>query len=166
MSEDSRRGPIIRPAEVEDLPRVASLAGRLVREHHGWDERRFLLVEPIEPGYEGFFRREVRRAQASVLVAEVDGQVEGYAYGTLEPRDWNALLDRHGALHDIYVDARSRRRGVATALLRAMLGRLGELGAPRVVLHSAWQNADAHAFFESAGFRRTMLEMTRETDPP
>jgi hypothetical protein len=32
------------------------------------------------------------------------------------------------------------------------------------VLLSAWQNADAHAFFEALGFRRTMLEMTAELD--
>jgi hypothetical protein len=27
---------------------------------------------------------------------------------------------------------------------------------------SAWKNPDAHVFFESLGFRRTMLEMTAE----
>jgi hypothetical protein len=32
------------------------------------------------------------------------------------------------------------------------------------VLLSAWQNPDAHAFFESLGFRRTMVEMTAELD--
>jgi hypothetical protein len=51
---------------------------------------------------------------------------------------------------------------VGRALLVEMLAALRALGAPRVVLLSAWQNPDAHAFFESAGFRRTMLEMTVE----
>jgi hypothetical protein len=30
---------------------------------------------------------------------------------------------------------------------------------------TAWRNPDAHVFFESLGFRRTMLEMTRELPP-
>jgi hypothetical protein len=30
------------------------------------------------------------------------------------------------------------------------------------VLLSAWRNPEAHAFFETLGFRRTMLEMTAE----
>jgi ribosomal protein S18 acetylase RimI-like enzyme len=93
-------------------------------------------------------------------------RVVGYAYGRIEPRDWNSLLDACGALHDIYVDERARRGGVAKKLLGEMLRRLEELGAPRVVLHSAWANAEAQRFFESQGFRRTMVEMTRERSSP
>jgi RimJ/RimL family protein N-acetyltransferase len=44
-----------------------------------------------------------------------------------------------------------------------MLARLEALGAPRVVLLTAWQNDGAQALFEKAGFRRTMVEMTRES---
>ena len=43
-----------------------------------------------------------------------------------------------------------------------VLAELRERGAPRVVLHTAVQNTAAHKLFESAGFRRTMLEMTCE----
>ncbi len=154
--------PIVRDATAADLSRVAELAARLVRLHHAFDPRRFFLVEPVERGYAGFLGRELGRAEAVVLVAERDGRVEGYAYGTLEPRDWNALLDAHGALHDIYVDEPARRGGLATALLEAMVARLGALGAPRVVLATASQNAEAQAFFDRHGFRRTMIEMTRE----
>jgi len=40
---------------------------------------------------------------------------------------------------------------------------LKALGAPRVVLMTAWQNEPARRFFARLGFRETMLEMTRET---
>jgi ribosomal protein S18 acetylase RimI-like enzyme len=43
-----------------------------------------------------------------------------------------------------------------------MSARLGELGAPRVVLMTAAKNDAAQRFFESMGFRRTMIEMTLE----
>jgi GNAT superfamily N-acetyltransferase len=156
---------MIRPAVVEDLPAVSRLAADLVRLHHQLDPPRFMLVEPIEEGYQWFFSRELARRKARILVAEEDGRILGYAYATLEARDWNDLLDACGKLNDLYVDAGARRRGIARALVESAFAWFRERKAPRVVLLSAWQNPDAHAFFESLGFRRTMVEMTAELDP-
>jgi ribosomal protein S18 acetylase RimI-like enzyme len=155
---------VVRPARPEDLPAVSRLAAELVRLHHRLDPPRFLLVEPIEKGYQWFFSREIERDGALILIAEddTDGKLLGYAYGTLEDRDWNDLLDACGKLNDLYVDASARRHGAGRALVNAMLAALKAKGAPRVVLLSAWRNPEAHAFFESLGFRRTMVEMTVE----
>lgn len=153
----------IRPVGPADLPRVSELAALLVRQHHALDAERFMLVEPIAEGYRRFFTGELRRKGAVILVAEDDdGAILGYAYATLEPRNWNDLLDAAGKLNDIYVDPTTRRQGAGRALMRAVLDELTARGVPRVVLMTAWQNPEAHAFFESVGFRRTMLEMTRE----
>ena len=153
----------IRPARPADLPAVSRLAAELVRLHHRYDPPRFLLVEPVEEGYQWFFSREVKRKGAIILVAEDEAErIIGYAYGTLEGRDWNDLLDACGKLNDLYVDPSGRRHGVGRALVTAMFDALKARGAPRVVLLSAWKNPEAHAFFESMGFRRTMLEMTAE----
>jgi ribosomal protein S18 acetylase RimI-like enzyme len=155
---------VVRPARPDDLPAVSRLAAELVRLHHRLDPPRFLLVEPIEDGYQWFFSRELKREGALILVAEdsTDGRLLGYAYGTLEPRNWNDLLDACGKLNDLYVDGAARRRGAGRALVHEMFAALKARGAPRVVLLSAWRNPEAHAFFESLGFRRTMLEMTAE----
>ena len=155
---------LVRPARPDDLPAVSRLAAELVRLHHRLDPPRFLLVEPVEDGYQWFFSREIRREGALILVAEEEARIIGYAYGTLEPRNWNDLLDACGKLNDLYVDPTARRLGAGRALTTEMLAALRALGAPRVVLLSAWQNPGAHAFFESMGFRRTMLEMTAELD--
>jgi RimJ/RimL family protein N-acetyltransferase len=47
-------------------------------------------------------------------------------------------------------------------LLNATLDALLDLGAPRVVLSTATQNEAAQRLFAAAGFRATMIEMTRE----
>lgn len=143
-----------------DLDAVSKLAGALVRQHHGFDERRFFLPEDPEGGYRFWFGKQLEDPQTVLVVAEVDGEVAGYLYGGLEARDWARLLDAHGAIHDIFVDARFRRRGVASALMRAGLARFKELGAAQIVLSSATPNAEAQALFKALGFRRTMVEMT------
>lgn len=155
---------VIRPARPEDLPAVSRLAAELVRLHHRLDPQRFLLVEPVEKGYQWFFSRELERQGAVILVAEddADGRLLGYAYGTLEDRNWNDLLDACGKVNDLYVDAAARRHGAGRALVTAMFEALKAKGAPRVVLLTARKNPDAHALFEALGFRRTMLEMTAE----
>jgi ribosomal protein S18 acetylase RimI-like enzyme len=152
----------VRPARPDDLPAVSKLAAELVRLHHRLDPPRFMLIEPIEDGYQWFFSREIKRKEALILVAEADDAMVGYAYATLEGRNWNDLLDACGKLNDIYVDPAARRTGAGRALVTEAFAALRAKGAPRVVLLSAWQNPDAHAFFEALGFRRTMVEMTAE----
>jgi ribosomal protein S18 acetylase RimI-like enzyme len=156
----------VRPARPEDLPAVSRLAAELVRMHHRLDPPRFLLVEPVEDGYQWFFSRELKRKGALILVAEDSeaGRILGYAYATLEGRNWNDLLDACGKLNDLFVDPTVRRAGVGRALVKEAVAALKARGAPRVVLLSAWRNPEAHAFFESLGFRRTMVEMTAELD--
>jgi ribosomal protein S18 acetylase RimI-like enzyme len=69
-----------------------------------------------------------------------------------------------GVLYDIVVDAAHRGQGVGRVLLDATLKALRAKGAPRVVLSTAERNESAQRLFARAGFRRTMIEMTRELD--
>lgn len=152
---------VIRSAKKGDLSRVAALAGQLVRMHHEVDPARFLLVDDVEKGYAWWFSRELGRPEAVILVATRGESLLGYAYGTLEERDWNMLLDAHGALHDVFVEADARRGGVGRRLVAAMVERLEAMGAPRVVLSTMVGNEAAQRVFRQCGFRPTMLEMTR-----
>jgi ribosomal protein S18 acetylase RimI-like enzyme len=153
---------VLRVPTRAELHRVAPLAAELVRMHHAFDPQRFMCLEPLEVGYEHYFAGELRNPKAVILVAEEQGAFVGYAYGRMEERDWNSLLDSCGALHDIYVVETARRRGVARRLVQELIARLEAMGAPRIVLGTAWRNVAAARFFEGFGFRRTMVEWTRE----
>jgi ribosomal protein S18 acetylase RimI-like enzyme len=137
------------------------MAGGLVRLHHQFDGDRFFVPDDVENGYRWWFTKQLKRDDVVLAVAEVDGAVAGYVYSTLEERDWNLLLDAHGAIHDVFVDPAFRRHGAAKALMRFAIAALEALGAPRVVLSSAFPNREAQALFRSLGFRETMVEMTR-----
>jgi ribosomal protein S18 acetylase RimI-like enzyme len=152
----------IRKATRRDLPKIAKLAGELVRQHHAFDAQRFLLIENPESGYEWWFNKELENKKALVLCAKLDGKIVGYAYARLEPKDWNALLDAHGALHDILVAEEARGQGIGRKLLERVQSELRERGALRIVLHTAIKNRAAQKLFASVGFRQTMIEMTCE----
>lgn len=151
----------IRPMITADLPRVAALAGQLVKQHHQFDAERFFITDDIEAGYEWWLGKQLQEPQVVLLVAEVAGTVQGYVYGSLEGRDWARLLDAHGAVHDVFVDVAHRRAGLARALLTAAMAALKAKGARSIVLSTATPNLSAQKLFASLGFRSTMIEMTR-----
>ena len=153
---------LVRLATAADLAPMARMAAELVRFHHALDAARFMLARGVEEGYRGWFARELEQKDAILLVADEGDRLAGYCYGRVEGRDWNMLLDRHAALHDVYVDHEARTRGTGERLITAFLARAKELGAPRVVLSTATQNAGAQRLFARLGFRPTMIEMTRE----
>ena len=155
----------IRPARAADVPTLGRLGALLVRTHHDFDPRRFIAARPgMEKGYGSYLASQLDRADVIVLVAERDGQVVGYTYAGLEGPDYMALRGPAGALYDIIVDPGQRGHGVGRRLLDATIAALTAKGAPRVVLETAYHNAAAQHLFETAGFRRTMIEMTREAD--
>lgn len=118
----------------------------------------------VEGGYARYLAGELKSARVLLLVAErsADAFLGGYAYARLEERDYEELLDAHGKLHDVFVDAGARGQGIGEALVREVVERLNAMGAPRVLLMTAVQNASAQRLFERLGFRTTMLEMTCE----
>ncbi len=143
-----------------DLDAVSKLAEQLVLLHHAWDRTRFFTTPDVAAGYRRFFASQLGTEGVMLLTAEVDGVVAGYLYGTLESRDWAKLLDAHGAVHDVFVSADHRRRGVAQALMNEARARFEKQGARQVVLYSAASNVEGQTLFKQLGFRPTMVEMT------
>lgn len=155
----------IRAATPSDMAAVGRLGALLVAQHHAFDPQRFIAGgEAVAEGYAWFLGNQLREPDVVILVAERRAEIVGYAYAALEPHDWKELRAAAGFVHDVVVDDSARRQGVATRLVEAACAWLREHGAPRVLLWSAAPNAAAQALFERLGFRRTMVEMTRELD--
>jgi len=153
----------IRRATEADAPTLGRLGALLLRAHHTFDAQRFMAPgQSPEVGYGSFLVSQLADDDVVVFVAEGDGAVIGYVYAGLEPRSWKELRDACGFIHDVAVIESGRRSGVATALIDAAVQWLGDRGAPRVILWSAERNEGAQRLFARLGFRRTMVEMTRE----
>lgn len=156
-------GVTVRRASKADLPALGRLGALLLRAHYRFDPQRFIAPGgDVEEGYAWFLGTQLREDDVVVFVAEREASIVGYVYAGLEPQSWKELRDACGFIHDVVVDESGRRLGVATALMDAAFDWLRSRGAPRVVLWTAQQNEGAHRLFERLGFRRTMVEMTRE----
>jgi GNAT superfamily N-acetyltransferase len=153
----------IRLAQPGDLPALGRLGAQLVRLHHAFDEARFMTpAGDIEGGYQWFLGTQLKEPDVVIYVAVQSGGVVGYTYAGLEPLSWKELRGPAGFIHDVVVDEPVRGQGVGTLLVEAAASWLEEHGAPRVMLWTAERNPTAQRLFERVGFRRTMIEMTRE----
>lgn len=103
---------IIRDADEADLPAILAIYNAAVAETTAiWNER---LVDLADR--RAWWEARLRLGYP-VLVAEIGGEVAGYAsFGDFRAFDGY----RHTAEHSIYVDGRFRRRGAARALLAAL----------------------------------------------
>jgi ribosomal protein S18 acetylase RimI-like enzyme len=154
---------IVRSARPADLPAIGRLGALLVRTHHDFDPERFIAATArTEHGYASFLGSQLAEPNVVILVADDEGQIVGYTYAGVEETDYMSLRGPAGVLYDIVVDPAHRGRGVGRTLLDATVAALESRGAPRVVLSTAERNEVAQRLFARAGFRRTMIEMTRE----
>jgi ribosomal protein S18 acetylase RimI-like enzyme len=154
----------IRTAEPSDLRAIGRLGALLVRTHHEFDPRRFMAATArTADGYGSYIGTQLDEPNVVVLVAEHDGAVAGYTYAGVEGVDYMSLRGPAGVLYDIVVDPEHRKHGVGKALLEATIKALEERGAPQIVLSTAEPNESAQRLFARAGFRRTMIEMTRDS---
>jgi GNAT superfamily N-acetyltransferase len=166
MDDASGRGDVIvRVAEQRDLAALGRMGALLMRTHYAFDRLRFLAPgESPEQGYAAFLGGEIGRDDVCVFVAEdgTPGRVIGYVYAGVEPMSWRELRGEVGFVHDLVVSEEARGQGVGGRLLERAIDWLRESGMPRVVLWAAEPNQSALRLFASHGFRRTMIEMTRE----
>jgi len=155
----------IRPATAADVRAMGRLGAVLVQTHHDFDAARFIAATPqTEHGYASYLGSQLAKRDIIILVAEDDGDVLGYTFAGIEGYDYMELRGPAGVLYDIVVDQAHRGRGIGQALLDATLAELKTRGAPQVVLSTAERNESAQRLFARAGFRRTMIEMTRELE--
>ena len=153
----------VRLARRADAPTLGKLGALLVRTHFDFDPKRFLPVTPqTEERYGAYLASQLDDPDTVLLVAEGDGAIVGYTYATVEGYDYMSLRGPAGVLNDVVVDPSYRGRGIGRMLLDATIDALKARGVPRVVLSTAEQNEAAQHLFERSGFRRTMIEMTRE----
>lgn len=135
---------IIRDATDADLPAITEIYNHAVLTSTAtWDLAPVTLDERRE-------YLEVRRAAGhAVLVAEVDGQLRGWAgYGRFSPRaGYDATVE-----HGIYVTEEARGLGIGRSLLTALIDHARTAGLHVLVGRLAADNHVSYRLHTSLGF--------------
>lgn len=148
----------VRRATRADAAKVAEFAVELFKLHEQWDPKRFTQLATIEGGTR-YYGDRAAAENATVLVAEIDGSMIGFAYMEYEPILYAELATRVAWLHDIYIEPETRGSGAGKALLKEVSSEARRLGANKILLTAAIANEAGREYFERSGFKTTMVEM-------
>jgi ribosomal protein S18 acetylase RimI-like enzyme len=108
----------------------------------------------------GLFEELVANPDLSVLVAEEEGEIIGYAgCGTSRDADTGPEV---GEVRSMFVAPGRWRAGVGRALMGAAFDDLRERGYAQAIVWSFADNERANAFYESFGFRRDGADRSEE----
>jgi [ribosomal protein S18]-alanine N-acetyltransferase len=135
---------VVRAAGVGDLKAVLAVErGEATAPH--WAEAEYAAYLEA-PGAMGLETGDA--AQRLLLVAEVEGDVVGFAVGKVTAFG----EERVGELESVAVAAAAQRRGVGRALCRAVLAWCVERRAREIELEVRSQSAGPRALYASLGF--------------
>ncbi len=133
----------VRQAALSDLDELVPL----------FDRYREFQKEASDPGAaRAFLQARFDHGESFVFVAHVADAPAGFAQ--LYPSYSSVSLARVFILNDLFVDPSVRRKGVASQLLAAVERHAWSLGAVRVTLNVANDNAQGQALYEKRGWTR------------
>jgi len=147
----------VRRADPADLPRIAAI----------YDEQVLTAVSTfdLEPAPLTYWEARLASTETGdhLLVADLDGEVLGYAYSSsYRPRPAYAQTRETS----VYLDARARGQGLGRALYDALLELLRQDGVHQVLAVVALPNPASEALHVACGFERVGLlpEVGRKFD--
>jgi shikimate dehydrogenase len=156
----------IRNAVDADLDALISLNAQLQRLHAQVYPTDFKSLTD-EGDVRDFLASVMRQTDHTILLAQVDGAVVGYAWFEIQHRPQTPFTwpGKRVFLHHICVYSGHRRLGVGSALItrveeRALAGGIGEFALDMWAL-----NDTAQAFFKSCGLKTYRLFLRKQTVP-
>ncbi len=130
-------------AAVEDLDKLVPLV-RGYREFYGQKHDAF--------GERAFIMHRLRTGSSHILLARDDGDALGFAQ--LFPYFSTVRLEPALILEDLFVEPEARKRGIATALLEAVVAHARSIHAHVMFLETAIDNERAQRVYERNGWTR------------
>jgi GNAT superfamily N-acetyltransferase len=138
---------IIRKATEKDIPRLLELYRQLAL-----DPGSYVTAAPED--CRRVLRQMAKMAGYELLVAEVDGQVQGTLSLAILPAFAHGVSP-FAVVEYMVVDEEHRSRGIGRQLMEYAIKKAGEAGCYKIMLSSNKRRQDAHRFYHSLGFNAT-----------
>lgn len=157
---------IIRPVKRDDVDEVGKLWFELVTYHRDLSDMMPIPAEDGAERYSARIRWSVDDSHVQTFVAEDEGELVGYVYGTVVDLLPEMFRDeRAGIVGDIYVTAGKRRAGVGTALMKTMKNWFKLRGVTHYEWYVAAMNEEGIRFWEKTmGGKPVMVRMRADVD--
>lgn len=136
--------PIIRRAELRDIPQVAVLFDLY---------RQFYKLPTDIPRAERFLSDRIEKNESEVIVAEEPGGAL-LGFTQLYPTFTSLGMARSWVLNDLYVVEEARRTGVGRLLMNAAEDLARASGARSINLETQNENTRAQSLYESVGYQQ------------
>ncbi len=138
---------VVRPSTDADAPAMLAIYARYVT--HGLAKG--AEFEPMQAGDIKRRRKNMQKHRLPHLVAELNGQVIGYAYA-VPFRKRPAY--RYSVKHSIYVHENHLRAGAGRKLLPALIDACAKAGYRQMIAYVDSENQASLKLHEACGFRR------------
>ncbi len=141
----------IRPARPGDAPAIARLWREMMNFHISADPR-FTVVPSAEVLCEKYARAVMDRSDYRIFVADLDGEVVGYAMGIILANPEMFTLAEYGFLAEMCVREDLRHSGIGHDLWEAEESWFRSVGIKVVQLNVSVNNPKALNFWTQLGF--------------
>ncbi len=149
----------IRTARREDTERIVELRCLLADYHANFDKI-FASGKEVKKGFKNYLRELMRKRNAKIYVAEVEGKIVGYAIGRITSHP--ALRGRIGKITDIFVLENYRRIGIGNALVKELLKWFKKKNVKNIILSVATANKTGLKFWKKQGFKEFLITMRKK----
>ena len=150
----------IRPARAGDADAIVEMWQEMARQHAGYDAQRWDWAPDAAERWRSHFLDMIGQEDWVALVAvDAGDRVVGFATAHLRRVAPVFAAERAADIGNLMVAAGCRRRGIGTALARAVLEALKSRGAEYVALGVASANRAAIELYKRLGFREVMRSM-------
>lgn len=157
---------MLRTAQIADIPQLLPLIGKICALHQAWDPAKYGFCHQPEQRYESWLGKLVANPRHLCLVVEDQTQLISFLIATVEKEIPLYQLSEFAFVHDLWVEAAYRQRGVARQLVERTIAHFTDLGIAQIRLDTAIANESARALFLDCGFRPSTVELLIELAPP
>lgn len=155
---------LIRKATLKDVPQLIrqwkALEAYHVK-HHGYGRGIFEYSPNRMALYLKYLKKQMRRRNAAVFVAEVGGRIAGHIMVEIQKLPPIFVHDKNAYVCDIVVDSQYRGKGIGTALLEEAEEWAGKKKMYSIALMVHTANKNAFSVYRKFGFKEHHFKMAK-----
>ena len=154
----------IRKARKQDFPEIIELHLYLVKHLCECRPERYQFIPEESDYFQEKLSKSLEGANGAVFVAEENGGVVGYGWGTIKSYPPMVRGDVYGELKEVVVALDYQGKGLGRKLAEALLGFFEKRGVKHFELVVDSENKKALSVWQKLGFKEQLMTFRKNAD--